>query len=92
MNSTRQIFTALAVLTGVSGLAVPAAQAAPLPKTTNISAADTIDGLATTGIPAEHQAEMPGVTKQLNGLQDLNQLHQLTDLVAPVTQLVPSVQ
>jgi len=46
-------------------------------------------------IPAEHQAEIPKVASQLQGmnhLNDLQQLHQVTDLAAPVTGLLPSIE
>ncbi|MEV0092657.1 hypothetical protein [Streptomyces sp. NPDC050738] len=94
MNSTRRIATALAILTGTAGLAVPAAQAAPLPlpKTTAISATDTLDNLGTTAIPTAHKQDVPAISEQLNGLDKLNELHQATDLAAPLTNLVPSVQ
>lgn len=53
-----------------------------------------IDSLAMSDIPAEHRDEIPPVSRQLAGLNrvnDLNQLGQVTGLVAPVTGLVPAV-
>lgn len=92
MNSTRRIATAIALIAGASGLAMPAAQAATQPEAISLSASDTLDEVTTMGIPQEEAAKLPSVTEQLNGLEKLNQLHQVTDLVAPVTNLVPSVQ
>ncbi|MFI6644648.1 hypothetical protein [Streptomyces sp. NPDC050504] len=95
MNSTRRIATAIALIAGASGLAMPAAQAATQPEAMSLSAADTLDEITTMGLPEEQAAKMPSATEQLNGLSrinELNQLHQITDLVAPVTNLVPSVQ
>lgn len=54
-----------------------------------------LDTLAASGLPAEHQAELPRVSNQLAGLNhlnDLNQLHQVTDLAAPVTGLLPGIE
>lgn len=51
----------------------------------------SLDDLTTSGIPAEHRAEIPTMNEQLGGLNRLNELHQVTDLVAPVTGLLPSV-
>jgi hypothetical protein len=45
-------------------------------------------------IPAEHQAENPRISPQpaaLNRGNDLNELRQVTDIVAPVTGLLPAV-
>lgn len=44
----------------------------------------TLDSLAMSEIPAEHQAELPRPSAQLN---DLNRLHQVADLAAPATGL-----
>ncbi|MFD0550657.1 hypothetical protein ACFQ0X_16800 [Streptomyces rectiviolaceus] len=85
MISTRRMAAALALAAGATALAAPAATAAP------ISPTGTIDSLAASSIPAEHRAEVPSVTEQLNGLNDLyqlQQLHQLTDMAAPVTGLL----
>lgn len=53
-----------------------------------------IDSLAVSDIPAEHQDEIPRVSEQLaalNQVKKLNELHQVTDLVAPVTGLLPGI-
>lgn len=76
---------ALALAAGATALAAPAASAAP------ISPTATLDSLAASSIPEDRRAEVPTVTQQLNGLNslyELQQLHQLTDLAAPVTGLV----
>ena len=89
MISTRRIAAAFALAAGATALAAPAASAAP------ISPTGMIDSIAMSGVPAEQQEELPTVTSQLNGLNDLyqlNELHQLTDLAAPVTGLLPAVQ
>ncbi|MFG2500392.1 hypothetical protein ACGFSB_19525 [Streptomyces sp. NPDC048441] len=89
MISTRRIVAALALAAGASALAAPAANAE------DISPTGVVDSLSTSALPAEHQADVPTVTSQLGGLNDvyqLQQLHQLTDLAAPVTGLLPAVQ
>ncbi|WP_234364729.1 hypothetical protein [Streptomyces sp. WAC04657] len=53
-----------------------------------------LDSLAATGLPEEQAAQLPGIAEQLGGLNrihDLQQLHQLTDLAAPVTGVLPAV-
>ncbi|MFI6381833.1 hypothetical protein ACIBKX_20500 [Streptomyces sp. NPDC050658] len=77
--------TALALAAGATALAAPAANAA-------ISPTDTVDALATSALPEEHRDELPTLSSQLGGLNDLNQLHQVTDLAAPVMGFVPAVQ
>ncbi|MFJ5292706.1 hypothetical protein [Streptomyces sp. NPDC088348] len=51
-----------------------------------------LDAIATTGIPAEYAARLPKVKDQLAGLNELNQLHQLTDQAAPVLALASAVE
>ncbi len=57
-----------------------------------------LDSLAVSDLPAEHKAEMPRVSDQLdklnelNGLYQLEQLHQVTDLAAPAMGLVGAVE
>lgn len=55
----------------------------------------TLDSLAASDIPAEQQAGLPRPSAQLAGLNhlnDLDHLHQITDLAAPVTGLLPGIQ
>ncbi|MFD5797953.1 hypothetical protein [Streptomyces diastatochromogenes] len=101
MISTRRIVAAVGLAVGVTGLAAPLANAADggAPHTGQINPMTTLDSLAVSEIPAQHQAQMPRVSDQLRplnqvngGLQRLNELHQLTDLVAPVTGLLPAVE
>ncbi|MFC8128420.1 hypothetical protein [Streptomyces sp. NPDC057302] len=89
MISTRRIAAAFALAAGATALAAPAASAA------DISPTGTIDSLASSAIPAEHRAEVPSATEQLNGvngLYELQQLHQLTDLAAPVMGVLPAIE
>lgn len=76
-----------AALTAPAAHASTEAQAAP-----GISIVDTVQDLQTSGMPAEYRKQVPTVAQQLGGLNNVQQLHQLTDLVAPVTQLLPAVQ
>ncbi|MEU6607738.1 hypothetical protein ABZ922_22235 [Streptomyces shenzhenensis] len=97
MISTRRIVAAVGLAAGVTGLAAPLAHAAPASArdTGMISPMATLDSLAVSGVPVEHRGELPRVSEQLqglNGLQDLGELHQVTDLVAPVTGLLPAVE
>jgi hypothetical protein len=100
MISTRRIVAAVGLAVGVTGLAAPLANAADAgaPNTGQINPMTMLDSLAVSDIPAEHRAEVPSVTEQVRGLNQvsdlnqLNQLHQLTDLVAPVTGLLPAVE
>ncbi|MEU6576674.1 hypothetical protein [Streptomyces sp. NPDC046805] len=97
MISTRRIVAAVGLAAGVTGLAAPLASAAPAAAqdTGKISPLATLDSLAAGEIPAEHRHEVPRVSDQLRGLhrlQELRQLHQVTDLAAPVTGLLPAVQ
>ncbi|WP_018529497.1 MULTISPECIES: hypothetical protein [unclassified Streptomyces] len=75
---------------------MPTAGAAPIPLAGEgsepISPTSTLDSVSTMAIPADHRADMPTTASQLSGLNRLNELHQVTDLVAPVTNVVPSVQ
>ncbi|MET7617338.1 hypothetical protein [Streptomyces sp. NPDC005408] len=95
MTKTRRVLAAVALATGATALAAPAASADVAPDH-KIAATSVIDGLAASNIPAEHRAEVPPASGQLRGLgggiNELNKLHQLTDLVAPVTGLLPAVQ
>ncbi|WP_316754271.1 hypothetical protein [Streptomyces herbicida] len=97
MISTRRIVAAVGLAAGVTGLAAPLANAADAsaPDNGKINSIAMLDSLAVSDIPAEHRGEIPRVSDQLhsmNRLNDLNQLHQVTDLVAPVTGLLPAVQ
>ncbi|WP_306318474.1 MULTISPECIES: hypothetical protein [unclassified Streptomyces] len=95
MTSTRRTLTALLLTVGAAALATPAAQAAdatPAAGGGAISPTATLDSLSTMAIPEDQQAQLPSTAEQLSGLNHLNDLHQATDLVAPVTNLLPAVQ
>ncbi|MFG2468519.1 hypothetical protein ACGFXB_24085 [Streptomyces canus] len=97
MISTRRIVAAVGLAVGVTGLTAPLANAADVgaPDTGQLSPIAVLDSLAVSDIPAEHQDEIPSVSEQLaalNQLKKLNQLHQVTDLAAPVTGLLPAVR
>ncbi|SFF33527.1 hypothetical protein SAMN02787118_105427 [Streptomyces mirabilis] len=86
---------AVGLAVGVTGLAAPMASAAEAPDAGKLNPITQLDALAVSDIPAEHQAGIPRISEQLGGLNrlnDLNQLHQVTDLVAPVTGLLPGLQ
>ena len=68
---------------------------APAFKDGKVSPVALLDSLAVSEIPAEHRSEVPKVANQLQGLNhlnDLQQLHQVTDMAAPVTGLLPSIE
>ncbi|MDH6696096.1 hypothetical protein [Streptomyces sp. MAA16] len=93
MISTRRIVAAVGLAAGLTALAAPLANAAePAAQDSGkINPIAMLDSLTTSEIPAEHQARLPRPSaqlKQLNGLNDLSQLHQITDMAAPVTGLV----
>ncbi|MGP4045894.1 hypothetical protein [Streptomyces sp. 2A115] len=96
MISTRRIVTAVGLAVGATGLVVPSASAAaPLPGVGNLDPIAQLDALAVSGIPAERRDEVPTISSRLDGLNRLNelrQLHRVTDLVAPVTGLVSPVE
>ncbi|MFE2515622.1 hypothetical protein [Streptomyces mirabilis] len=95
MISTRRMVAAVGLAVGVTGLAAPMASAAEAPDAGKLNPITQLDALAVSDIPAEHRADIPRVSEQLGGLNrlnDLNQLHQVTDLVAPVTGLLPGLQ
>ncbi|MEV5840946.1 hypothetical protein AB0M32_03130 [Streptomyces sp. NPDC051985] len=97
MISTRRIVAAVGLAVGVTGLAAPLANAADASAQHpgKLTALGVLDSLARTDIPAEYQNEIPKVSEQvqgLNGVQRLGELHQITDLAAPVTGLLPGIE
>ncbi|MFF1448467.1 hypothetical protein ACFVYF_09985 [Streptomyces sp. NPDC058274] len=97
MISTRRIVAAVGLAVGITGLAAPMANAAgpEAPGAGKLNPVTMLDSLAVSEIPAEHRDKLPRVSQQiagLNRLHDLNQLHQVTDLVAPVTNLLPGLE
>ncbi|MGW1592108.1 hypothetical protein [Streptomyces sp. NPDC002386] len=99
MISTRRIVAAVGLAAGFAGLAAPMASAAgnSAAETGRISPMATLDSLATTGLPADQEGQIPKVSEQLGGLNQLGspdglgQVGRLTDLVAPVTGLLPGL-
>ncbi|MBO1337414.1 hypothetical protein [Streptomyces sp. VRA16 Mangrove soil] len=93
MNSTRRVLTAVLLAAGATAIAVPTAGAAPLPLGGEpISPTTALDSVSGMAVPDEYQGQLPSTAQQLSGLNRLNELHQATDLVAPVTNAIPSVQ
>ncbi|MEY2248806.1 hypothetical protein ACN6K9_006901 [Streptomyces sp. SAS_267] len=97
MISTRRIVAAVGLAVGVTGLVAPMAAAAgsDAHDAGKLNPMTTLDSLAANDIPAEQQAGLPRPSAQLAGLNrlnDLNQLHQVTDLAAPVTGLLPGIE
>ncbi|MEU5281837.1 hypothetical protein [Streptomyces asoensis] len=98
MISTRRIAALAALAAGITGLAAPMANAADAPAAGQLNPMTALDSLVAAQIPAEHRAELPPVSRQLGELNKvgqldrLNELHQVTDLVAPVTGLLPGIQ
>ncbi|WP_345652340.1 hypothetical protein [Streptomyces siamensis] len=97
MISTRRMVAAIGLAVGVTGLAAPMASAAgsEAADAGKLNPVAELDSLALSSIPAEQRAAMPLPSRQLAGLNrlnDLNQLHQVTDLAAPVMGVVPAVE
>ncbi|MFP3989208.1 hypothetical protein U9R90_17250 [Streptomyces sp. E11-3] len=94
MISTRRVIAAVALTAGASALAMPAASAAPLggAEADKLSATSTIDTLSAMSLPPEQQGQVPDVPSQLGGLSQLDKLHQVTDLAAPVMGFVPAIE
>ncbi len=97
VTSPRRISSVLAVAAAFSCLGGAATQAVAAPASPlgpPISPIAELDNLATTGMTEEARATYPGVGEQLGGLSrinELHQLHQLTDQAAPVTGLLPEI-
>ncbi|MEU0970288.1 hypothetical protein ABZ357_34550 [Streptomyces sp. NPDC005917] len=97
MISTRRIVAAVGLAVGVTGLAAPLANAADASAQHpgKLTALGTLDSLARSDIPAEYKDEIPKVSEQvqaLNGIHKLSELHQITDLAAPLMGLVPGIE
>ncbi|MEU1050818.1 hypothetical protein ABZ400_37605 [Streptomyces sp. NPDC005897] len=93
MISTRRIVAVVGLAAGVTGLAAPMASAADRGAlgTEKLSVTSTLDSLAVNDMPAEDRARMPLPSQQLNRLQDLQQLQQVTGLVSPLFGVVPAL-
>ncbi|MFP1627854.1 hypothetical protein ACLB9X_22395 [Streptomyces sp. 5K101] len=89
MTTAHRVLAALALATGASALAAPAASAAPLDGPTSLSVTDELDALATDSVAPEHRRHLPAPSEQLAGLNRLagvpNDLQPLTGRLHPVT-------
>ncbi|GAA2307036.1 hypothetical protein OHT20_01150 [Streptomyces caniferus] len=88
------MYAALVLTAGVSALAMSSASAAPVappaqPAPQGLSVLSTLDSLGVASVPAKYQGQLPTATGQLQHVRDLGQLHQVTDLAAPVVGLLP---
>ncbi|MFD9026766.1 hypothetical protein [Streptomyces parvulus] len=91
MISTRRIAAVVGLAAGVTALAAPMANAVGPLGTEKLSVTDTIDSLAVGDMPAEDRARMPLPSQQLDRLNDLDQLQQVTGLVSPLFGAVPAL-
>jgi anti-sigma factor RsiW len=84
---------AVGLAAGVTGLAAPMASAAEggALGVDKLSVTQTLDSLAVGDMPAEDRAQLPRPSQQLNRLNDLNQLQQVTGLVSPLFGAVPAL-
>ncbi|MGR8012007.1 hypothetical protein [Streptomyces hypolithicus] len=95
MIQAKSVFAVIALATGVSAFAAPAATAAASSSPQILSVPDELNSLGASALPADRRADVPGVTEQLGKLGQLNelgQLHQVTGLVAPATGLVSGIE
>lgn len=95
MISTRRIVAAVGLAAGVTGLAAPMAQAADAGAKSPLSPMAALDSLTVSDIPAEHKDEIPRPSSQLAGLNrlnDLDQLNQVVGLVSPLFGFVPNIR
>ncbi|MFC5220102.1 hypothetical protein [Streptomyces coerulescens] len=97
MISTRRIATAVGLAAGLTGLAAPLANAAPLdpPNAGMLNPVTTLDSLAATGVPADRRAKVPRPSEQLARLDQLKELsraqrpQQFRPVDTPVTRMLP---
>ncbi|MFJ9539595.1 hypothetical protein ACIRPX_20330 [Streptomyces sp. NPDC101225] len=86
MISTRRIVAAVGLAAGVTALAAPLASASDSTiqnrDGSELNPISAIDSLATAGIPADRQAEMPRPSEQLSRLNDLSQLDKVAGMGA----------
>jgi len=94
MISTRRIVAAVGLAAGITALAAPLASASDSAIAnkdgSELNPLTLVDSLATTGIPADRQAEVPRPTEQLKQLDRLNNLGQL-DQVAHMGAVGPAL-
>ncbi|MFG2793592.1 hypothetical protein [Streptomyces sp. NPDC048419] len=86
MISTRRIVAAVGLAAGITALAAPLASASDSAIAnkdgSQLNPLTLVDSLATTGIPADRQAEVPRPSEQLNRLNNLQQLDQVAHMGA----------
>ncbi|MEN8651992.1 hypothetical protein ABCR94_15585 [Streptomyces sp. 21So2-11] len=92
MIKAKSVLAVVALATGVSALAAPLASAAESSGPYELSISDELDDFGTSALPADRRHQVPTVSHQLGKLNKLNELHQVTDLVQPVTGLLPAVE
>ncbi|MFF3935334.1 hypothetical protein [Streptomyces phaeofaciens] len=98
MISPRRIVAAAALAAGFTGLAAPLANAAEAPDAGKLNPIAALDALAASQLPQESRGELPKISRQLSEVKNvhqlskLNELHQVTDLAAPVTGLLPAIE
>ncbi|MBO7941117.1 MULTISPECIES: hypothetical protein [Streptomyces] len=98
MISPRRIVAAAALAAGFTGLAAPMANAAEAPDAGKLNPIAALDALSASQLPPESRGQLPKVSRQVSEVKNvqqlsrLNELHQVTDLAAPVTGLLPAVQ
>jgi hypothetical protein len=93
MTKAHRVLAALALATGASALAAPAATAAsPQLPVGTLSLMDTVDTLTESSVAPEQRGQMPSTSEQLSGLNRLaevpGELAPLTSQAAPVVGLL----
>ena len=95
MISTRRIVAAVGLAAGITALAAPMASASDSAISnrdgSELNPLTLVDSLATTGVPADRQAEMPRPSEQLDRLNNLHQLDQVAQMGAVATALPGAV-
>ncbi|MVO88916.1 MULTISPECIES: hypothetical protein [Streptomyces] len=92
MTSPRRLMAAVSLAAGAAALAAPTAHASTdAPAQQQKSVLAMVDDLQTSALPAERRHEVPTVAGQLGGMNQLWQLTQLVAPVAPLLNLVPAV-
>lgn len=86
MISTRRIVAAVGLAAGITALAAPMASASDSAisnrEGSELNPLTLVDSLATTGVPADRQADMPRPSEQLDRLNNLRQLDQVAHMGA----------
>ncbi|MFF3688982.1 hypothetical protein [Streptomyces sp. NPDC002187] len=82
MTTAQRVLAAIALATGASALAAPAANAAAPVEVPSVIG--QLDSLAATSVPTEHRAQVPTVSEQVGGgMNRLGKVNQLTGQAAP---------